>query len=352
VAGLVALPSVQYSENYPDADALHGAYQRLVTHLEAIPGAEAVGLASSVPFGQVSTDTFVSVEGRPTAREGGRAHVWFTRANEGYFNAMGIRVLEGRGFAEADRVNGRDVAVVNAAFVRQYLGGGQATGVRIATGPDDDLRWWDIVGVSQDVRFFDLSRPESPALYLPTWAEPSPSMYVVVRTPRDALSVMPDLRNAITAFDPELALTDMQAMGERVAAQLMVPRTVSVLTLMFAVIALALAAIGVYGTLAQAVLQRTREFGVRRALGAPDNAVFAQVVRQGLSPVAVGLVLGVPLALLLGHRLAEILYSVSPGDPRAWGSAIAALLAVAAVAAALPGRRAMRVEPIEALRYD
>src|SRR5690606_11047603 len=120
---------------------------------------------------------------------------------------------------------------VNEAFVRDYLGGGPATGVRIATGPDDNPTWWDIVGVAGDVRGSNLASPQTPALYLPTWAAPSRGMYVVLGSDRDAMSMLPDLRNAINAFDPELALTDVIPMGDRVDAQLMVPRTVSRLTL-------------------------------------------------------------------------------------------------------------------------
>lgn len=353
VAGMIQLPSAQYSDNYPDADALRGAYDRLVAHVTEIPGVDRVGLASAVPFGQSNNDTFVAVEGRPTAREDGRAHVWLTRADEGYFDTMAMRMREGRGFQATDRGTDRRVAVVNAAFAREYLGGTDAaTGVRVGTGPIAEPTWWDIVGVVDDVRFFDLARPQTPALYLPTWSAPSRGMYVVLRTERDALAVLPDLRRAINAFDPDLALTDVISMDARVDAQLMVPRTVSRLTLLFALTALLLAAIGVYGTLAQSVVQRTREFGVRRALGAQDRDVMVSVVRQGVAPVLVGLVVGVPLAALLGRRLNEILYTVTPAEPRAWALAFAALLAVALLASLLPGRRAVRVPPIQALREE
>lgn len=353
LAGMIQLPSAQYSDNYPDADALRGAYDRLVAHVAEIPGVDRVGLASAVPFGQANTDTFVAVEGRPTAREDGRAHVWLTRADEGYFDVMNMRMREGRGFQSTDRGTDRRVAVVNAAFAREYLGGtGAATGVRVGTGSVAEPTWWDIVGVVDDVRFFDLARPQTPALYLPTWSSPSRGMYVVLRTERDTLAVLPDLRRAVSAFDPDLALTDVIPMGARVDAQLMVPRTVSALTLLFALTALLLAAIGVYGTLAQSVVQRRREFGVRRALGAQDRDVMTSVMRQGVGPVLVGLIVGVPLAILLGRRLSEILYTVTPAEPRAWVLAFAALLAIAALASFLPGRRAVRVAPMEALRDE
>jgi putative ABC transport system permease protein len=353
LAGMIQLPSAQFSDNYPDADALRGAYDRLVAHVAGIPGVDRVGLGSTVPFGQGNEDMFVAVEGRPTAREDGRAHVWLTRADEGYFDTMGIRMREGRGFQVTDRGADRRVAVVNAAFAREYLGGTEvATGVRVGTGPVAETTWWDIVGVVDDVRGSNLARPQTPALYQPAWSVPVPGMYVVLQTERDTLAMLPDLRRALAAFDPDLALTDVIPMRERVDAQLMVPRTVSGLTLLFALTALLLAAIGVYGTLAQSVVQRKREFGVRRALGAQDRDVMMSVMRQGVGPVLIGLVLGVPLAILLGRRLSEILYTVTPAEPRAWALAFAALLAIALIASFLPGRRAVRVAPMEALRDE
>ena len=305
-----------------------------------------------MPLGTSNNDTFVLIDGRPTARQDGRAHTWLTRANEGYFRAMGVRIVEGRAFESADRAGGRAVAVVNAAFVRDYFADGRAIGTRVALGPEDNRRWFEIVGVANDVRYFDLAIPESPALYLPAWLEPSRSMYIVVRSERDAAAVIPDLRRAVTAFDPTLALVDVRSNQERVTDRLMIPRTISALTLAFALTALLLAAVGVYGTLAQSIMRRAREFGLRRALGARDGDVTRQVLRQGLMPVAVGLAAGVPLALFLGGRLSRVLYEVSPAQPTAWIIALVILLFVAAVAALLPSRNAVRVPPMQALRDE
>jgi putative ABC transport system permease protein len=160
------------------------------------------------------------------------------------------------------------------------------------------------------------------------------------------------LRRAVTAFDPSLPLVDVRSNRERVTESLMLPRTISGLTLAFAFTALLLAAVGVYGTLAQSIVRRAREFGVRRALGARDGDVLLHVAREGLAPVALGLVAGVPLAFFLGTRLSQVLYEVSPAEPAAWIIGFAVLLPVAAVAALLPGRRAVRVPPMQALRDE
>jgi len=346
LAGLVGLAPAQY----PDNAAVIAAYDRLAMQVEQIPGVEAAGLASTVPLGSSNNDTFVVIEGRPTTREDGRAHTWLTRANEGYFGAMGVGIVEGRAFESTDRAGNRAVAVVNAAFAREYLAGGQAIGARVALGPPDNLRWFGIVGVANDVRYLDLAIPESPALYLPAWLEVSRSMYIVVRAQRDPAGVVADLRRTVTAFDPTLALVDVRSNDARVAERLMMPRTISGLTLAFALTALLLAAVGVYGTLAQSIVRRSREFGVRRALGARDGHVLLQIARQGLVPVAVGLAAGVPLALFLGNRLSQVLYEVSPLEPVAWLIAFVVLLLVAGVAAFLPSRNAVRVQPMQALR--
>jgi len=348
VAGMIALPPTRYSDNA----ALVAAYDRLAAQLQQIPGVEQAGLASTVPLGSSNNDTFVLIEGHPTTRDDGRAHSWLTRANEGYFGAMGVGIVEGRAFETADRAAGRAVAVVNAAFARDYFADGRAIGARVAIGPETNRRWFEIVGVANDVRYFDLAVPESPALYLPAWLETSRGMYVVVRSRREAAALIPDLRRAVTAFDPTLPLVDVRANRERVNDSLMLPRTISGLTLAFAFTALLLAAVGVYGTLAQSIVRRARELGLRRALGARDADVRLQVLRQGLIPVAVGLAAGVPLSLFLGRRLSQVLYEVSPTDPTAWVIAVATLLFIAAVAAFLPSRNAVRVPPMQALRDE
>jgi putative ABC transport system permease protein len=348
VSGLVALPEY----GYPNAAALFSAYERLVAQLEQIPGVNAAAVASAVPLGSSNNDTFVLVEGQPTTREDGRAHTWLTRASEDYFRAMGVGLREGRAFEAADRISGRRIAIVNEAFAREYLGGRPAASVRVALGPPDQPRWFDIVGVADNVRYFDLAQPETPALYLPAWVEPDRGMYVVVRTTRDTPSIVPDMRRAVATFDSDLVLVDVRAMSERVDGRLVAPRTFSRLSLVFALTALLLAAVGVYGTLAQSVLRRKRELGIRRALGARDRDVLLQVVRQGMVLAVIGLAAGVPLTMLLGRWLSTVLYSVTPGEPRAWVLAFVALILVAGIAVLFPGYRAARIPPMQALRED
>lgn len=351
-AGVMAA-TVQLSRSgFPDAVALKGAYERLQANVAAIPGVDSVGLSSGIPLGNLNTDTRVIVEGRPGTQADGRVSTWFSRVTPGYFETMGIRVRDGRAFRDSDSNAGRRVILVNEAFVREHLGGAPPLGVRVGLGPDETPDWFDIVGVVDDVRFFDVSRPETPAIYLPAWVLPGRSMYVTLRTSRDPDALAGELRRAVSAVDANLALDDLRSMVQRVEADLMVPRTVSRLTLLFAGCAMLLAAIGVYGTLAQAVVRRTRELGVRRALGALESDVFRLVLRQGATPVCVGLVLGLPLAYVLGRQMRQILYEVSPLNVSAWMFAIVLLAGVAFCAAAVPGRRAAHIDPMAALREE
>lgn len=350
--GVVAANVVLPQGAYPDRDALIAAFARIEERVAQVPGVDSVALASSVPLGFNNSDTGVAIEGRPGSGEDGRVQAWFTRASPSYFETMGIGVREGRAFRAADAAEGRQVATINAAFAREHFGGDSPLGVRLNFGSDEEPLWFDIVGVVNDVRFFDVARPETPAVYMPAWLFPARGMYVTLKTTREPGTIANELQQAVRDVDPALALSDLRGMERRVADSLTVPHAISRLTLVFAGCALLLAAIGVYGTLAQLVVQRTRELGVRRALGALDGDVFRLVFKLGAVPVAIGLVLGLPLAWALSRQLQTVLYEIAPTDPAAWMLAIVALSAVAIGAAALPGRRATRIEPMQALREE
>jgi predicted permease len=348
LAGELMLPAA----TYPDQAALFAGYRRLHELLEAQPGLESVGLSSSVPLGQINNDTQVLIEGRPTSRPDGRAHVWFNRVSHDYLPTLGARLRAGRMFEPGDGIDGARGAMVNAAFVREYFDGADPVGRRIGFGPEDAPSWYDIIGVVDDIRAFNVATPQTPSVYVPLAAMAAPNVYVTVRARGDTVAAMPTLRKAVREFDPTLALSDLTPMQERVDAGLALPRAVSRVTLLFAMSGLLLAGLGVYGTLAHSVLQRRREFGIRRALGAHSGRVLAQVAGHAARPMLLGAVLGVPLAWLLARQLQEMLYDVGPWSPGAWIGAFAVLLLVAGVAAAGPWRSAVRVQPMEALRHE
>lgn len=348
LSGSVMLPA----SAYPDAAALTAAFPRLREALLAQPGVESIGLSSSLPLGLMNNDTSVAIEGAPTARPDGRAHVWINRVSHDFLPTLDVALVEGRMFSASDGGEGARRALVNRAFVREYLQGTSPLGRRINFGSDGEPNWFDIVGVVDDVRFFDVSAAQTPSVYGPLPVLPARGIYVTARTGGDALALAPALRAAVQQFDPGLALSDLRSMEQRVDADLALPRAVSRASLLFALCGLLLAGVGVYGTLAHSVLRRTRELGVRRALGANDARVLHLVAGHALRPILLGLLLGAPLAWAMARALQGVLYEVGLFSPQAWLGALGLLAVVAVLAAALPWRSAVRVPPMVALRHE
>lgn len=346
LAGSLLLPSAVY----PGDAELRSVQQRLREHLESVPGVESVGMSTSFPLGQSSNDTQVRIEGRPTDRPDGRAHVWLNWVSHDFLPTLDVGVREGRGFQPTDAGGGARPALVNAAFVRAYLGGDSVLGRYIET--ESESTRYTVVGVVDDIRYFDLHRAQTPAVYLPLDIEPQRGLYLTVHSRGDTDAMMLALRAAVRAVDPALALSDLRSIEQRVDAGLAMPRAIADITLVFALSGLLLAGIGVHGTLAHAVLRRTRELGVRRALGANGRDVLTLVLAQAIRPALIGLLLGLPIAWLLARQLRGVLYEIGPVQPSAWLLAVAVVILVALLAAALPATRAARIEPVVALRQD
>lgn len=350
--GLLSGSTVLPTSAYPDDSALFAAYQRLREELAVTPGVQAVGFSSSLPLGQGNNDTSVLIEGRPTSRPDGRAHVWVNRVSHDFLETLGVPLREGRHLRQNDAgVDGRKV-LVNAAFVREYFDEVSPLGRRINAGSEAEPMWFEIIGVVDDVRFFDVATAQTPSVYPALLGLPSRGLYVSIRSSGDVGAMAPALRAALHRVDPALALSDLRSMPERVDAALALPRAVGRIALLFAAVGLLLAGIGVYATLSHSVVRRTREFGVRRALGANNASVLRQVMAQVMGPMLTGLLLGLPLAWLFGQQLQAVLYEVLPWDPRAWLLAVLVLAMIGAAAALLPGRRALRVAPMVALRHE
>lgn len=348
IAGGLLLPSMVYPN---DAD-LRGAQQRLRDSLEALPGVDAVAFSTSVPLSRSFSDALVQIEGRSSARADGRAHTWMNWVSHDFLDTLGVSLLEGRAFAAADASGRTQPVIVNAAFVRQHFDGDSPLGRRIGVDEEGSTQWFDIVGVVDDIRFFGVDQAQTPTAYFSLEAIPRRNLFLTVRSEADAASIMAGMRQAVRQLDPALAMADLRSLQDRVDAALAMPRAISRITVLFALSGLLLAGIGVYGTLAHMVLRRTRELGVRRAMGANTAKVLALVFGQALRPALIGLLLGLPLAWLLARELRSVLFEIGPAQPSAWLTAIAMLALVALLAAALPARRATRVEPMVALRQN
>jgi putative ABC transport system permease protein len=329
---------------------------RLEAELAAVPGVEGAGFVLELPLDADRQGTTVALEGREAPAPGEEAQANFTFVTPGYLRAMGVPLLAGRGFEDRDRDGSEPVVLVNRAFVRRLLPEAVldgAVGEHAVVGVNQEP--WRIVGVVGDVRHDALGREPIPAVYLPYHQLPwSRSMALAVRTalpPERAAGV---IRDRLRVVEPEAALYRVRPMAEVVAASAAEPRFSTLLLGAFAAAALALAALGVYGVLAHSVRRRTREIGVRVALGAARDDVLRLVLGRGMGLVGVGIVLGLGLSLLLGGVLSRSLasafvFEASATDPATTAAVAGFLAAVGLVACYLPARRAMAVDPREAL---
>jgi predicted permease len=271
----------------------------------------------------------------------------------GYFDAMGIPFVLGRAFQEQDRAGGPRVAVVNEAFVQRYCRGQNPLGRKISFDNRADSLDIEIVGVVKNQKNASLREKTKHFVYTPYTQEddvPSLSFYVWCR--RDEAALGPDVRRVVRELDAHLPVSQMQTVRARREEMLRPERTVALLACGFAAIAAVLAAVGLYGLLAYGVLRRTREIGIRMALGAPRAQVFRLIFQEALTCLGVGLVLGVPLALSLGRYLESQLFGLQAGDLTVVSGAAAILGLTVSVAAFVPARRAARINPMAALRWE
>ena len=338
--------------SYENADALRAFQASLQTRISSIPGVHAAGMTHSLPLSNLNTDTDVFVEGRPTERRDGEAHVWYSIVTPGYLEAMHIRPEQGRAFSEEDSSGNASHVFVNEAFVRQYLGEAAAVGHRLTLGSREDGNWLTIVGVVDDVRFFGIDEQQTPAVYLPMYRYPQRFVFLTLQTGGDPMLLAGPLRDAVASLDPTVALDDVRPMAGLVDASLQPARSTAILVGAFAAAALLIAMIGVYGTLSYAAAQRRREFGVRMALGASGASVLRLVLRQGMLLALAGVGFGLAITAALSRGFSSMLYEVHPWDPLVFSGVAALLLAVALAATALPAWRAARTQPMRVLREE
>jgi putative ABC transport system permease protein len=276
------------------------------------------------------------------------------RASPEYFPTFGLSLIRGRLFRAGDRADQTLVAIVSQGLAQRYWPGRDPIGSRITFGDpaDSTSDWLTVVGVVGDVRQDGAVSPAYPQVYVPFAQLSNRSIVVALRTGRTPLALVAPLKQVLAGVDPNLALSQVSTMEQRVAGTLARPRVNALLLAAFAATALVLAALGIYGVIAYSVVQRTRELGIRVALGASADVVLGMVMRQGLSPVLIGLAIGLGVAAVGSRVLRSLLYGVTATDPATY-VAVAAFLAVVAVAASyVPARRAARSDPVKALRAE
>jgi putative ABC transport system permease protein len=270
--------------------------------------------------------------------------------NAEYFRVFDIPIRRGRGFVDADREDAEPVAVVSEAVARRFWPNENPVGRRIRFWSADTTAWRTVVGVAGDIRFRSL-RDTTPSVYLP-WRQTYWQGTFAVRTSMELAAILPAVRREIRAVDPQLTLWQAQTMGERLAEPLAQPRMSALLLSSFSLVALLLAAIGLYGVMASVVREQTRELGIRMALGATPHAVRRSVLARALGMTGVGAVVGLAGALLISRLLARLLFEVSPTDPVTLATVCGLLAVVAFCAAYIPARRATRIDPAESLRVE
>lgn len=346
------LPETRYEEVEPRT-RFFGA---LLERLSALPGVRSAALISEVPIVGPPLDHNVTVEGGRVYPTGSEPSAYSRTASPSYFRTMEIPILRGRPLSEEDRAGAPLAAVANEAFVRQLIPGRDPIGVRVRWARDSENAWMTIVGVARDTRDLGLAQPDEPALYtpytqlLPKWKRWSA---VVLRTQGDPMRMVASVKEVIRGLDPLLPLSDVASMEQVLEASTASPARRNFVIALFAALALALAAIGVYGVLSQAVARRSREFGVRMALGARRGDVVGLVLRQSLMLGGAGVLLGLVAGTLLSRAfLKDLLYGVSATDPLTYAAMAAVLLAATLLASGLPARRATRVDPMSALRSE
>jgi predicted permease len=343
------------ASRYPTPEKRAAFAEQLSARLAAIPGVASAGLTNALPFGASNPQGGYQIEGHEVPDGRPNPNGMIRQVSPGYFPAMGIQLLRGRLLNEADAFNREKVVVVDRFLAERYWPGADPIGKRVSRGDGATMAvgTWTIVGVVSTVKHWDLTQPiTKETLYFPYAQASTPSFWIVIRARGDPSAIIGEVRKAVLAVDPEQPVYDIKTMDARLAESLQSRRTPVVLLGVFAVVALLLASLGIYGVLAFSVGQRTSEFGVRMALGADRSSILALVLRQGAAIIAVGVALGIAGYFAAGSVISAQLYGVQMTDLPTLIAAPALLASVAFLACWLPARRATKVNPLTALRAE
>jgi putative ABC transport system permease protein len=331
-------------------DSLPGFYDRLVADLRALPGVTGVALADSPPLGGGSNMTVIGFPDRPPVQPNEQPVIGVHWITPGWFGALRVPLVRGRLLDDGDRIGSAKSIVVSETAARKLWPGEDPIGKRASVGQGGFQDGATVVGVIGDVRYRTMDAAPIPDVYISYAQSPAARMMIFVRTARDPLALTAVARRTVGALVPGVPVFDIKTMAGRTAAATAQARFSAVLLAMFAVTALALAVIGIYGVMSFMVVQRTREIGIRMALGADRMQVQRLVIAEGLWLAAAGTALGVVAAFALTRVLRSLLFDVRPGDPLTYLAIVGLLAVAAAIASWIPARRASQVEPTEALR--
>jgi predicted permease len=349
----VALPEKKY-----DTPAKRAAYFReVVSRISALPGLERAGLVSFLPL-EGGPDTLFSIEGGSSQQSSEILGAEFRSIDPGYFHTMRIPVLRGRAFSDSDNIGSEPVVVINQTMAKRFWPREDPIGERIWVGKpmgpaNAEPAPREIIGIVRDIHEMTLAEPPVPTLYMPYAQRPQEDgAFFVLRTIQTPLASLPDVRSALRGVDADLPLAEIRTMEQVLSTSLADWRFHAILLGAFGGLALFISTIGIYGVISYSVAQRTHEMGVRMALGAARGDVVKLVVGQGLRLALAGIAIGLVGAWALTRFLASLLFGVKPTDPLTFAAVCLILTAVALLASYLPARRATRVDPMVALRYE
>jgi putative ABC transport system permease protein len=341
------------STQYSTKDAKLNFWRQVLEHVRALPGVENAALGTTIPFTGDHSRSDITIEGLPLPAEGEFPHPDFHIVSPGFFSTMGIRLLRGRTFTDQDNSQAAPVAIINQTLARRFWPDGEAVGKRILYGhPGPDAKWVTIVGVVGDTRMYGLDSPARFEVYAPLEQMGLGGSQLVVRSAKDPASLTGEIRSAIASVNRDVPIYDVQTLKQAVDDSISTRRDTLLLLGSFSLLAVVLAATGIYGVISYVVALRTHEIGVRMALGAGEREVLKFVLGQGAWLAIGGVAIGTLGALALTRLMASLLYGVRPADPATFAGAAIVIAAVALVATYVPARRATRIDPVVALRQE
>ena len=342
------LPGAKYRDDMQRIRFFHDATSRI----QELPGVQSVGAVSFLPLTGLGAGTSFTIVGQPPPAPGQSPVTNVSVCDNGYFKTMNIPLVRGRLFTEREMLERSNVVIVSESLVRTYLHDEDPIGKQLGIYMSDPIVPTEIIGIVGDVRFQDLTAAPKPTTYWPHPQLAYNAMTLTVHTAGDPLALAPAVERTIRTLDKDQPVSDVRTMNQWVAKSVAQARFSSTVLAIFAGLALLLAAVGIYGVMSYAVSQRTSEIGIRLALGAEARDILAMIVGNAARLAGAGLVLGVALALALSRVVASLLYETSGTDPLTFAAVVLTLLLVALAASLVPARRASRIPPVDALRYE
>jgi predicted permease len=347
------------TSRYPEQPQIRSFLDRLLQNVRALPGVEAAGATSNIPFGGDFSDSVIMAEGYQMAPGESLISPYSVTVTPGYFEALKVPLQAGRFFTDSDTSESPRVVIVDESLAKKFWRGQNPIGRRMfkpqnpedLTRPPANPQWITVVGVVDDTKMAGLVSSDTRfgTYYFPVTQDGIRTSTLAIRTSGDPLSITASVRQAVTSIDPELPLYSVRTMEDRIGESLTDRRTPMMLAGMFAAVALFLAAMGLYGVLAYQVAQRRKEIGIRMALGSEPAGIFSLVLREGVALLALGLAVGLAGAFAIRRAMESQLYGVSAMDPVVLAAVAFVLGLVAVVACAVPARRAARIDPSSVL---